>query len=87
MIPVALLGLLSGCSTPTKINFLRPQDGTTLYCGHVRPGCEDVETNTLEIRFKSSNAIELIRQFHGSDLPITSGFLGERNASRGPEPQ
>jgi hypothetical protein len=49
----------------------------TLYCGFIRPGCEDVATDSVEIKFNNKNKIELIRKYHTSDIPITSAFVGE----------
>lgn len=48
-----------------------------LYCGQIQYGCEDVDTDTLTIEILSKDKINVIRQFHHSDLPITSAFVGK----------
>lgn len=65
----------SSAKTPPKsANSKYP---VTLYCGHIHYGCEDVETDTLEIEIKSPEKVQITRQFHRSDLPLTSVFLGK----------
>lgn len=48
-----------------------------LFCGQIKYGCEDVNTDTLSIEFQSKDKIKIIRQYHGSDLPFTSAFIGK----------
>jgi len=50
---------------------------TKLYCGQISYGCEDVNTDTLEIDLANPEQVKIVRQFHGSDLPITSAFIGK----------
>lgn len=55
----------------------KPNSPTKLYCGQIKYSCEDVNTDTLEIDFSNLEQIKIVRQFHGSDLPITSAFIGK----------
>jgi hypothetical protein len=50
---------------------------TRLFCGQVSYGCEDVNTDTLEIDLANPEQVKIVRQYHGSDLPITSAFIGK----------
>lgn len=77
---LSLFILIASCSqssakTPSKP--VSSKSPVTLFCGHIHYGCEDVETNTLEIEIKSPDKVQIIRQFHRSDLPHTSAFLGK----------
>jgi hypothetical protein len=72
--------LMASCSkssakTPPKPT--TPIPSVTLYCGHIHYGCEDVETDTVEIEIKGTDKVQIIRQFHRSDLPFTSAFVGK----------
>ena len=40
---------------------------------------EDADTDTLAIEISSKDNTSIIRQFHHSDLPITSAFYGKFN--------
>jgi hypothetical protein len=70
--------LLVSCTKASSAkNKIKQSEPTKLYCGLIIYGCEDVNTNTIEIDITNSAQIKIIRQFHGSDLPITSAFIGK----------
>lgn len=64
-------------STQKNIKAQKVNTSTKLYCGKIQYGCEDVNTDTLEIDLSNLEQIKIVRQFHGSDLPITSSFIGK----------
>lgn len=66
---------ISSAKTPPKP--ISSKSPVTLYCGHIHYGCEDIETNTLEIEIKNPEKVQITRKFHRSDLPLTSVFLGK----------
>lgn len=53
---------------------------TVLFCGKIHYGCEDVSNDTLSIEIVSRDKINIIRQFHNSEIPITSAFVGKFNS-------
>lgn len=76
---LSMLILIASCSKSSAKTLPKPVNAKpiTLYCGHIHYGCEDVETDTLAIEIKSPDKVQVIRQFHRSDLPFTSAFIGK----------
>lgn len=64
-------------SSPLSAKVAAIKYPVNLFCGHIHYGCEDVDTNTFKIEILSADKVQVIRQFHRSDLPITSAFIGK----------